>query len=146
MSSDAFGQLVHTVLELCFGNETVHKTQFVRPFRSHSFAGQHNFQSTLRPDKERKDGRRQRRENADGNFWLSKSRPGRGNHEVAKGGQLRAASDGGAIHHTDDGLAYFKHPGKGAVKRVEHLKYALGSVFSDVDAVEDCLACAIEDD
>src|SRR5579859_5047142 len=146
MRGDAFGQLMNGLLKLGFGNEAVYEAQFQSAFRRHSFSGQDNFKRSLRSNEKRQNRGGKRREYTDGNFRLRKARFRRGNHQVAKSGQLRAAADGRAVHHANHRLAHFEHAGEGCVKRVEHLENALRGIFADVDAAAKYFTRGIEDD
>src|SRR5216684_6668996 len=146
MRADPRNQVFHGLFELRFRNQPVHQPQFVRALGGHGFSGEHQFERAFRPDEKRKNGRGQRRENADGDFRLGEARLWRGNDQVSKRRQLRSAPDGRAVHNAHHGLAHLEHCRKRSVKRVQHLENALRGVLADVNASAKDLARGVQHD
>ncbi len=117
-----------------------------RTFRSYRLTGQHQLQSHLRPNKERQDRRSERRKHANRNFRLRKSGLRSGNHEIAKSRKLRSAPDGRPVHHANNGFTGLQHSRESPVKRIQHLKYALRSVFANINPAAKYFARGIEND
>src|SRR5258707_1115367 len=99
--------------------------KFQGALRRHRFPGQNKFERNLGSDEKGQNCGCERRENADADLRLRKSRFGRGNHKITESGQLRAAADCRSVHDAHDGLADFQHTCEGRVKGVEHLKHTL---------------------
>src|SRR5215471_7705504 len=93
MPGDARANVVDCGFELRFGNQAIHDPEIERTLGSDRFPKQHELESYLRPDEKGKNRGRKRRKDPDRDFWLSETRFGRSDNQVAKGGQLRAATD-----------------------------------------------------
>src|ERR1700686_2222503 len=146
MAGDAGDELVDGAFELGFGQEGGDQAQFEGALGGDGFSGQNNFEGALGADEKRKDGGSERRKNADGDFRLREAGFGRGDDQIAEGGQFRATADGRTVDDADHGLADFEHAGKGGLKGFEHLVHALRGVLADVNAAAEDFARGVDDD
>src|SRR5258708_36975043 len=86
------------------------------------------------------------RKSAGGDLGQRKGGFGVGEPRVTERGELRATANGRAVDDADYGLRRFKDADEDGVERVEHLKHAIGCVFTDVNAAAENLAGGIEED
>lgn len=146
VAGDARAEVVDGGFELRFGNQAIDDAHVEGAFCGDGFTEEHKFESDFWADEERKNGGGERRKNTERDFGLGKAGFWRGDDQVAKRGEFRAAADGRAVDNTDDRLRGFENTHKNGVKCIEHLKYSIGGVFADVDATAENLAGGIEDD
>ena len=146
MAGDARAEVFDGSVELRFGNETVDDAEIESALGGHGFAEEDEFERDFWADKERENRGCERRKNAERDFWLGEAGFRRGNHHVAERGEFRASADRRTVDDTDDRLRGFKDACENGVERIEHLKDAIGGVFTDVDAAAKNLARRIEKD
>src|SRR6266567_5443738 len=144
VATDPPDKIVHRSFKLSLRHKAVHHAEFQGSLSANGFASQNKLEGNFGSDEERQNSGGERRKNTNADFRLRKPSFRGGNHEIAKSRELSAAADGRSIHNADHGLADFQHSGKCGVKRVKHLKHALGSVFTNVDAAAKDLASGIE--
>jgi hypothetical protein len=146
VACDARAEIADGGFELRFGNEAIDNAEIEGAFGGDGLAEKNEFKRDFGADEERKNRGRERRKNTDGDFGLSKAGFRRGDNQIAERGKLRTAADSRAVDHTDDGLRGFEDADEYGVKSIEHLKYAIGGVFADVNAAAENLATGIKDD
>src|SRR5260370_11888617 len=139
-------EILHCLFELSLWHEAIDHAELQSALRGHGFTGQNKLKGDLGSDEERQNCRCERREDADADFRLGKSRFWRRNHEITEGRQLGATPDRWPIHYTHDRFADFQHSRERRVKRVEHLKDALRGVFTNIDSATEHFASGIEND
>src|SRR5579863_8748438 len=146
VSGDSRDQIADRSFKISLRHQPVDQTEFQSTLRVDRLAGQNNFKRRLGTNQVRKYRRGQRGEHTDRYFGLGKTRLRRCDDEIAEEREFRSSTDRRTIYDAQNRFAHFQHRGECAVKRVEHLKYALRSVLTDVHAAREDLARRIHHD
>ena len=138
--------MFHCGPQSCFRHQPVDKPQTQSVIRAERFTGKNQLVGLFGADQLRQHNRGKRRNDAHLDLGLRKLGVGGGDHHVAEGNQLRARTDGGAIHHNDQGLGDVAECLKDAIEGVQGLKDAVGFGIFQRDAGAKCLLRRVEDD
>jgi hypothetical protein len=146
VAGDAGAEIVDGGFELRLRHKAIDDAEIESAFRSDGLAEKNKFKCYLWTHEKRKNGGGERRKDAQRDFGLREASSGRGDDQIAKRGEFRAAADGRAVYDTDDGLSGFQNAHEDRVERIEHLKNALRCIFTDVNTATENLAGGIEED
>ena len=138
--------MFHCGPQSCFRHQPVDKPQTQSVIRAERFTGKNQLVGLFGADQLRQHNSGKRRKDAHLDLGLRKLGVGGGDHHVAEGNQLRARTDGGAIHHNDQGLGDVAECLKDAIEGVQGLKDAVGFGVFQRDAGAKCLLRRVEDD